>query len=74
MTSLEDGTLAAVLFMSASAAVIFARLLAPPLHHCLHRIDALAISDAAARPVAALPWQSVRVALRPTAEDVLALL
>ncbi len=74
VASLEGGTLAAVLFMSASAAVIFARLLAPPLHPCLHRIDALAISDAAARPVAALPWQSVRVALRPTAEDVLALL
>jgi uroporphyrinogen-III synthase len=72
--SLAAGTLAASLFMSASAAAIFARLLPAELHPNLKQINALAISEAASRPVSALPWRSVRVALRPTAEDVLALL
>ena len=74
LDALSAGTVAASLFMSASAAHLFARLLPISQHRCLADVQALAISAAAARPVAALPWQSVRVAVRPTAEDVLALL
>ncbi len=64
----------AILFMSGSASRAFARLLPPPLRPALARLDALAISNEAAAPIAALPWRHLRVALRPTLEDVLALL
>ena len=74
LEALRAESLAAALFMSANAAHVFARLLPPSCHTALRRVDALAISPAASKPIAALPWQSVRVALRPTAEDVLALL
>lgn len=66
--------LGASLFMSGATARAFARLLPARLRPALARVEALAISEKAARPVAALPWRRVRVALRPTAEDVLALL
>ena len=69
----SEGVVAAT-FMSASASQAFARLLPPVLRPVLRGVDALAISEGAARPVSALPWRSVRVALRPTAEDVLTLL
>ncbi len=72
--ALRADTLASVLFMSGSASRAFTRLLPPCLHPTLGRVAALSISNEAAGPVSALPWHSVRVALRPTAEDVLALL
>lgn len=71
---LAAGTLRAALFLSASASRAFARLLPAPLRASLGGIEALAISGAAASPLAALPWRRVRVGLRPTSEDVLALL
>ena len=74
LNALRSNTLASVLFMSGSASRAFTRLLPACLHPTLGQVAALSISNEAARPVAALPWQSVRVALRPTAEDVLALL
>ena len=72
--ALGGGRLRAATFMSVSASLAFARLLPAGLRPALGSVDALAISQAAARPVSALPWRSVRVAVRPTAEDVLALL
>ena len=74
LAALRSDTLASVLFMSGSASRAFTRLLPAALHPTLEQVRALSISTEAAKPVAALPWQSVRVALRPTAEDVLALL
>ncbi len=72
--AIESGRLRAATFMSASASLAFARLVPAGLRAALGTVDALAISQGAAEPVSALPWRSVRVALRPNAEDVLALL
>lgn len=72
--ALAAGTLRAALFLSGSASRAFVRLLPATLRASLAGVEALAISDAAASPLASLPWRRVRVALRPTSEDVLALL
>ena len=64
----------AVLFLSRSAASAFAAVLPDALRPALRRFRALAISDVAASPIAALPWAAVRVAVRPTQEEVLSLL
>ena len=64
----------ATLFLSRSAALAFARLLPPGLARALGASLALAISADALAPVGRLPWRALRVAVRPTQEDVLALL
>lgn len=69
-----DGGRPAALFLSGSAAASFARLLPAGRRDGLGAIEALGISAAALRPVARLPWLRLRVAVRPTAEDVLGLL
>lgn len=73
--ALARGTVAAALFFSAAAARQFATLLpaALPLS-CLRAVDALALSAAVATPLAALPWRSLRVAARPTQDELLTLL
>ena len=74
MTALRADTLQAALFLSAETARIFVRLLPPALHLALARIDALAIGQSAAETLSLLPWRRVRVSVRPTLDDVLALL
>ena len=64
----------AVLFFSAETARAFARLLPIPLRRCLTGTDAAAIGPAAADAVRHLPWRALRVAVRPTQDEVLALL
>ena len=71
--ALADGV-DATLFLSRSAALVFARLLPAGLAPSLASARALAISAAAVVPVRRLPWRALRVAVRPTQEDVLSLL
>ena len=72
--AIEADRLRAALFLSAETAATFARLLPPSLHPHLRGIEALAIAPKAAAALAPLPWGRVRVSLRPTLEQVLALL
>ena len=60
--------------LNAETARAFARLLPPPLRDCLDAVEALAISDATAEAVRALPWRRVRVSASATLEGTLALL
>ncbi len=71
--ALHDG-LHAALFFSAESARTFVRLLPRSLKSSLHGTQALAIGPAAADVLGLLPWRSVRVAVRPTQDGVLALL
>jgi uroporphyrinogen-III synthase len=71
--AIRDG-LHAALFFSAETARLFVRLLPKTLQAALHHTEALAIAPAAAEVLRALPWRSVRVAVRPTQDGVLALL
>ncbi len=72
-TALQDGVHAA-LFFSAESARVFVRLLPRSLQSSLQNTQALAIGSAAADVLGLLPWRSVRVAVRPTQDGVLALL
>lgn len=62
------------LFFSAETARAFAHLLPTGLREALGRTDAVAIGPAAADELQHLPWRALRVALRPTQDEVLALL
>ena len=68
------GGLHAALFFSTETARAFARLLPPHLLPCLRRTRAAVIGPGVADAVRHLPWQALRVALRPTQDEVLALL
>ncbi len=68
--ALAGGKIAAALFYSAESARAFIRLKPPGTAS----IEALALSDAVAGPLQALPWTKIRVALAPTEADLLALL
>ncbi len=68
------GGLHAALFFSAATARAFDRLLPPPLRPMLDRTDAVVIGHEAAAALQHLPWRTLRVALRPTQDGVLALL
>lgn len=72
--SIGSGRLHAAMFLSAETACAFVRLLPPPLWPHLATVEALAIGEAAAAALAPLPWTRVRVSVRPTLEEVLALL
>ncbi len=72
--TLAEGRLRAALFFSAAAARAFAATLPRAIRPALAAVDALAIADAAARPIAPLPWRAVRAALHPTQDELLALL
>ncbi len=71
--AIRDG-LRAAMFFSAETARAFVRLLPTALIPALAGVDALAIGAAAADAVRHLPWRNVRVAVRPTQDEVLALL
>ncbi len=68
--ALSAATLHAALFYSAETARAFSNL-AP---HGTATIPALALSQAVADALQALPWSEIRVALAPTEADLLALL
>ena len=68
------GGLRAALFFSTETAESFVHLLPRRLDSALSGADALAIGAAAAAVLRHLPWRSVRVAVRPTQDGVLALL
>ncbi|MGH7101738.1 MAG: uroporphyrinogen-III synthase [Acetobacteraceae bacterium] len=73
--SLSDGRLAAALFFSGETAATFARLVgAAGLSAALAPVEAITIGPAAAAALRPLPFRSVRVAVRPTEEAVLAML
>lgn len=64
----------AATFLSAATARAFVRLVPKALLPMLSRVDAAAIGQAAADALAPLPFRRVRVSLRPTLDEVLALL
>ncbi len=64
--------LRAALFFSAATARAFARLLPPGLWPLLCRTDAVAIGPHVADTVRHLPWRTLRVAVRPTQDGMLA--
>lgn len=74
ITALEAGTLQAALFLSAETAIAFVRLVPARLHPALRGVAALAIGQRTAEVLAPLPWRAVQVSLKPTLDDVLALL
>ncbi len=72
--ALSAGSVHAALFLSADTARTFVRLLPALARPLLAEVDALAIGQAAADALSPLPWHRVRVSLRPTLDQVLALL
>ena len=72
--ALQDGGLAAALFLSAETARAFARLLPPQLLPALAGVEALAIGQPAAEALRFLPWRRVRVSAKPTQDSILAML
>lgn len=74
LAAIEAGSVHAALFFSAETARTFVRRLPPASRTRLHRVEALAIGAPAAEAIAPLPWRRIRVALRPTQSDLLALL
>ena len=73
--ALADGVLRAALFFSADTARAFIDAVLPSAARTqLQAVEAIAIADAAAAALSCLPWKRVRVAVRPTQEDMLALL
>ena len=72
-TAVTSGLQAAV-FFSTETARAFARLLPPVLVPHLCQTDAVVIGPGVADAVKHLPWRTLRVALRPTQDEVLALL
>ena len=74
VSAVEGGGLLAAMFLSAATARAFVRLLPDVLRAHLADVDAVAIGEPTAQALAPLPWRRVRVSLRPTLDDVLALL
>ena len=72
--AVRNGTVRAVLFFSAETALAFMRALPPDLHSAIAETEALAISQRVGHVLRPLPWRRVRVAVRPTQDDLLALL
>jgi uroporphyrinogen-III synthase len=70
LAALATGQIAAALFYSAETAAAFASL-APA---GTGTITAIALSQAVAAPLRGLPWAAIRVAVRPTEADLLALI
>jgi uroporphyrinogen-III synthase len=70
LAALTAGEIGAALFYSAETAAAFVRL-APP---GTASITAIALSQAVAAPLHGLPWAAIRVAVRPTEADLLALI
>jgi len=74
IAALGCGEVRAALFFSAETARAFVGLLPDSLRTRLPSVDALAIGERAAAVLRVLPWRDVRVALRPTQDELLALL
>ena len=74
LAALTDGQVRAAMFFSAQTARVFERLLPAGLRPLLAGADALAIGAEAASVLARLPWRAVRVAVRPTQDEMFALL
>lgn len=73
--ALREGVVAAVLFFSASAARVFAKVVRKcGLEGELARVEAIAISDAAASGLTGLAFRRIRSASRPNQDSLLALL
>ena len=72
--ALAGAGLHAALFFSAETAAAFVAATPAALASRLAGTVALAIGPAAAAALRPLPWRAVRVAVRPTQEDLLALL
>ncbi len=70
IAALQAGEVGAALFYSAETAAAFVCLVPPGTE----RIVALALSQAVATPLHGLPWAAIRVAVRPTEADLLALI
>ena len=73
-SALHANTLHAAMFLSAETAAAFVRTCPTALHQCLRNVLALTIGKPAADALDGLPWRQVRLAHRPTLDDVLALL
>lgn len=72
--ALAEDQLRSATFLSAATARAFVQLLPEALRTRLTSVRAVAIGAAAADALTPLPWQEVRVSVRPTLEEVLALL
>ena len=71
--AIRDGVLYAALFFSAETARAFVRL-ASPERESLRDVLAVAIGQRAAVALQGLPWRSIRIAQRPTQDEVFACL
>jgi uroporphyrinogen-III synthase len=72
---LAEGRLHAALFFSAETARCMVRLvLAAGLTDAVRTVDACAIGRPAAVALDALPWRQIRLAARPTEDEMLTLL
>jgi len=74
VAALQAGQVRAALFFSAETARAFVNLVPIALRATLADVTALAIGPRAAEVLKVLPWREVRVALRPTQDELLALL
>ena len=72
--ALQRGDLRSAMFLSAETARAFVRLLPTGLRPHLERVEAVAIGAMAADVLALLPWHRVRVSVKPTLDEVLALI
>jgi uroporphyrinogen-III synthase len=72
--AMRAGTIAAALFFSPATGRAFERLMRGELRRAVAQSDAIVISAAVALAIDPLPWRRIRVASRPTQEQLLALL
>jgi uroporphyrinogen-III synthase len=72
--ALADGVLAALFFSAETARSFVACIRRAGLVDAIQNVDACAIGGTAGVALEALPWRRVRVAARPTQDDLLALL
>jgi uroporphyrinogen-III synthase len=72
--ALNAGRIKVALFFSTETARVFARILPAALQASLASVDAVVIAPAVSAAVRHLPWHAVRVALRPSQDEMLALL
>ena len=73
--ALSAGTVRSALFFSAETAANFTRLVrGAALEDRICAVDAVAIGPPTGVALEVLPWRSIRIALRPTLEEMMALL
>jgi uroporphyrinogen-III synthase len=74
LRALREGNVHAALFFSGETARAFVDALPADLHPSLTTVEALSIGHTAAIALEILPWRRIRVAARPTQDELLALL